>query len=140
MTTERMHNKKTKTSTHTSEPHVGIFWLVHGRLVIDATLLSAAEDYGDFKIHPRDHYSVWEAFKLSGTVLPEVPYEEFPRGRVMFNEKTGQFNLLADRCILRRRQIVVKIKKALHLPRDTSARTDSHYRCLKCLRESDELE
>ena len=36
-----------KTSTRTTEPRVGIFWLVDGEPLIDSTSLSEAEPYGD---------------------------------------------------------------------------------------------
>jgi hypothetical protein len=42
----RMSNKEQQ------EPHVGIFWLVKGKLIIDATPVSKAEPYGDHVGHP----------------------------------------------------------------------------------------
>jgi hypothetical protein len=42
-----------KTSPGMPEPHVGIFWLVDGKPLIDSTPLPEADDYRDFKTHPQ---------------------------------------------------------------------------------------
>jgi len=69
----------------------------------------------------------------NGTVPSETEYEELPRGRVMYNGKTCQFILLADRCILKRKTLVMQIKKEMGLPKNTEVGRDSHYRCFACL-------
>jgi hypothetical protein len=43
-----------------NEPHVGIFWLIDGKPIIDSTPLSESKDYGDFRTYPRSHIDVWE--------------------------------------------------------------------------------
>ena len=117
-----------------TEPRVGIFWLVDGKLLIDSTLLSAAEKYEDFRIHSGNHISVWEKFQQNGTAPRELEYEEAPRGRVMYNPKTRRFTLLADKCILKDKRIVSKIMSGMNLPsKNTDKGTDSHYRCFTCL-------
>lgn len=115
------------------EPLLGIFWLIDGKLVIDSGALSEGEPYDNNLTHPRGHVHVWEQWQRIGNVPADVPYEEPPRGRVTFNVKTSNFLLLADRCILRRKDIVKQIKDALHLPKNTEIGTDPHYRCSKCL-------
>jgi hypothetical protein len=117
------------------QPHVGIFWLVHGKLVIDSVLLSEAEPYGNHLTHPRSHIDVWEQWRLAGKVPAESEYEEFPRGRVMYNTKTQKCTLLADRCILGDKDVVSRLMSELHLPSEnTDKGTDAHYRCSACLR------
>jgi hypothetical protein len=53
----------------------------------------------------------------------------------MYNTKTRRFILLADRCILRDKGIIRKIKSDMGLPKDAKVDTDEHYRCFVCLRE-----
>ena len=120
---------KQTTTASKPEARVGIFWIVDGELLIDSTLLSEAEEYDDFRIHPRDHISVWETFQQNGTVPREVEYEESPRVRVMFDTRTNRFTLLADHCILKDKILVRKIMQAVHLPRNTELGADAHYRC-----------
>lgn len=114
-------------------PKVGIVYLVGGKLWIDATPLAEAGHLGDFAIHEHDHISYWAELVKSGSV-PNSEYEEYPRGRVAFDTKTGEFTLLADRCILGKKSLVRTILKRLNLPvRGTRVDTDTHYRCYRCL-------
>ena len=113
--------------------YVGIFWLVNGKLLLDSTLLSQAEPYGDHLTHPRGHDAVWEDFQRLGKVPADVGYDEPPHGRVMFDRTTESFTLLADKCILSRRDLLTKIKSELNLPRATKIGMDGHYRCFHCL-------
>jgi hypothetical protein len=117
------------------QPRVGIFWLLNGKLITDSMPLGEAEPYGDHLTHPRSHIDVWEQWRLGGKVPGESEYEEFPRGRVMYNTKTQRFTLLADRCILRDKEAVSRIMSELHLPVESTGKgTDAHYRCSACLR------
>ena len=63
----------------------------------------------------------------------ESEYEEFPRGRVMHHPKSGQYTILADKCILDRKDLITHIKDALQLPAKTKIGTDPYYRCFFCL-------
>jgi hypothetical protein len=124
-------HKKTKSGA--VEPEVGIFFLVGSKLFVERTSLLEAGTYADCKIHEGDHVQYWEKLLRAGAV-PESEYDEHPRGRVVFNVKTGQFVVYTDKCILGRKAIVATIKCELHLPKDTKTAPDSHYRCPKCLR------
>jgi len=127
-------NKKPRNSSaNVNEPRVGIFWLVDEKLVFDTTPVSQAEDYGALRIHAGNHLSVWERLREKNIVPVEMEYEEAPRGRVMYDTKNRRFSLLADRCILRRKELVSHIRKEMRLPKNTSTDTDHHYRCFQCL-------
>jgi hypothetical protein len=115
-------------------PKVGIFWLVKGRLLIDSTPAHEAEDYAHFKTHAVSHIDHWRVLQNVGTVPSDMEYEECPRGRVMYDQISGQFSVLADKCILKERILVRKIATALDLPtRKTKWGSDEHYRCSSCL-------
>jgi len=90
-------------------------YLVGGKLLIDATPLAQAGRYGDSAIHERGHILYWAELIRSGRV-PNSEYEEFPRGRVAYDIKAGEFMLLADKSTLRRKNIVGKILSRLHIP------------------------
>jgi hypothetical protein len=127
---------KMKRRAPRGEPHVGIFWLFRGKLVIDSTPFSEGEPYGDHLAFSRSHIDVWEQWRLGGKVPVESEYEEYPRGRIVFNTKTRRFSLLADRCILKDKSMVKKIMSAMTLPnKTTDTGTDAHYRCAACLQE-----
>jgi len=120
--------KKPKT-----EARLGIFWSVNGRLLIDSAPVSECERYGDHYNYPGSHIKVWEQWLRIGKAPAASEYEEFPRGRVIHDMKTKQFTLLADKCILNRKDLIAAIKKELRLPKQTSLGTDPHYRCSTCL-------
>jgi hypothetical protein len=118
----------------TPEPSVGIFWLLDGKLIIDATPLSNAEHYGTALTHPTSHIDFWTRLQRTGAVPAEVEYEEPPRGRVVFDGRERCFHLLADKCILGRRDVIGRIMDGLHLPPGkTTEGRDEHYRCFNCL-------
>jgi hypothetical protein len=121
------------------EPYLGIFWLVRDKLLFDSTPLSEAEVYGDHLTHPRSHIDVWAQLQKLGTAPRESEYEEHPRGRVMFHPSAEVYTILADRCILDRKDLIAEIKETLHLPKGTKTGSDPHYRCFKCIHgEGDE--
>ena len=119
-------------------PHVGIFWQVWNRtypaLITDSVPMDEAEAYGDFQTHGA-HAEYWEtiaamtpkAFKracLPGVILT-TEYDQWPRGRVVFNRETGRFTLYADPKL----QAPATIAAHFSLPADRfDVRSDTHYR------------
>jgi hypothetical protein len=103
-----------------TEARLGIFWLVDGKLLIDSAPLSECEQYGDHLNYPGSHIDVWEQWLRIGKVPAPSEYEEFPRGRVIYSTRTSTrtFTILADRCILQRKDLFATIKVDLHLPKD----------------------
>jgi len=92
-----------------------------------------AEPYGTALTHPSGHIDHWERLQRTGAVPADVEYEEEPRGRVVFDGREQRFHLMADKCILGRRDVVAGIMEVMHLPDDTAVSTDEHYRCRHCL-------
>jgi hypothetical protein len=119
---------------HKPEPRVGIFWLHADQLIFDSTPLSRAERYGNSLTHATGHVDYWSVLQQGGLVPYDLEYDQPPRGRVAFDTREQRFFLRADRCILRKRQVVRRIMIALHLPPDlTATGRDDHYRCTVCL-------
>ncbi|WP_271594350.1 hypothetical protein [Bradyrhizobium sp. CCBAU 65884] len=122
---------------------VGIFWGIpkpdHSwTILIDSTSLSEAEAYGDFLTHPRGHYEVWSQWQqrraapLAGqSILQAITYheyEDFPRGRIVHEIKTGRFIIYADRR-LQQAPVMASIAEKFGLtPGTYSVRSDAHYR------------
>jgi hypothetical protein len=125
-TAGKKHDAKT-------EARLGVFWLVDGKLLIESAPLSECEQYGDHLNCPGSHIRVWERWQEFSKVPAETEYEEYARGRAMYSPSTNTFTLLADRCILKCKELIAKIKEELRLPKQTTLGTDSHYRCFHCL-------
>jgi hypothetical protein len=133
MAGEKVEKERGDLSDRAATAQVGIVYLVGDKLFIDSMSVAQAGTCGDCLFHERDHYQYWAQLVSSGDA-PDAEYEEHPRGRVSYNEKTGKYTLLADRCILGRKSLVSKILSGMNLPpKDTETGTDSHYRCFRCL-------
>jgi hypothetical protein len=125
--------QKRRTSKPKAEPRVGIFWLLRNQLVIDSVPLSQAERYDERLTFPASHIDVWKRLQEEGRAPIESEYDEPPRGRVIFEPSSREFLILADACILARKQIMNEIVGCLHLPQQVKLDSDSHYRCWRCL-------
>jgi hypothetical protein len=125
--------KKGKTAKPATEPRLGIFWLVNGKLLIESAPLSECEKYGEHLNFPGSHIEVWEKWKHAGKAPADTEYEEYGRGRVLCDKQGTKFALLADTHILSQKRLIATIKAELHLPKQTSLGTDPHYRCFQCL-------
>jgi hypothetical protein len=105
-----------------------------GKLILDTTPVSQAEPYGDALTHGTGHDDYWTKLQQQRLVPDTVEYLEIPRGRVGFYKRDEKFWLRADRCILKRKDIVRRIKAAMNLPENVVMETDDHYCCAVCLK------
>jgi hypothetical protein len=122
------------------EPRLGICWLLQGKLLFDSLPLSESAQYHKYRIYPGSHIAVWEEWQRLGKAPTESEYEEFPRARLTYDTSTKIFTLLADQCILQRKDVIATIREEFHLPKRITLGTDSHYRCFHCLYGSVEKE
>ena len=119
---------------------VGIFWRVDGVLVVDRSTLDEAEPYGDCLTHAAGHYERWQEWQALGVArlaalgfpgrIVSTEYDQWPRGRIVYQTATQCFVLYADRR-LQRPIIIEALKNAFGL-NDAKVkvivRSDSHYR------------
>jgi hypothetical protein len=128
------------TSLSPNAPQVGIFWCVLDRagvrhLLVEQCALSSAEEYGDCMTFGPGHYEVWQRWQRTGTptrsLTPVVrghEYEEWPRGRVVFDRKADRYFLYCDR-LIRNAGLVPELISLFRLSLDrVTVRGDSHYR------------
>jgi hypothetical protein len=121
-------------------PRVGIFWCVLDtsgvrHLLADHCALHAAEPYGDCLTFGPGHYEVWQRWQRArAPITPLTPlirsheYEEWPRGRVVFDRKADRFFLYADRRI-QNADLLPALRALFCLPAHrVIVRADAHYR------------
>ncbi len=95
------------TGNRPREGYVGPYWLVQDGsgsvlLIAHRCALADAEKYGDFLTSPHGHYDLWEGWRTGrppdglAAIVREAEYEEWPRGRVVFNFVRGQFVVYGD--------------------------------------------
>jgi hypothetical protein len=121
-----------RNSSRAAQPQVGIVFMVGDKLFIESTPIDEADVYGDFLVHSIGHDAYWERLRQAGAVTGE--YDDWPRGRVAYDTRTGEFTLLADRCILLREDLASEILSEMYLPAGSMRDTDEHYRCPACMR------
>jgi hypothetical protein len=120
-------------------PHVGIFWVVQttggkARLRTAGCPLEQAEPYGDCLTYGPGHYETWEHWRRNRTVdhalraiVRSYEYEDWPRGRIVFDRARNLFVIYADRKLLAPATIA-RINSQFHLPAArTEVQTDLHY-------------
>ncbi|MFH5927477.1 hypothetical protein [Roseomonas xinghualingensis] len=133
--------------TTRTEPQVGIFWLAQdGRgpcsILTRGCTLPEAEEYGDCLTFAEGHYETWEVWRDGNLslepasqhlrrVITKAEYEEWPRGRVVYERPTDLFVVYADRQAFPHRAL---IEARFSLPAGrTAMRTDLHYRSTRRL-------
>jgi hypothetical protein len=120
-------------------PQLGIFWVVQttdgGAMLLAAGCpLDQAEPYGDCLTYGLGHYETWAHWRRDKAVDPALraivrsyEYEDWPRGRIVFDRSRDQFILYADRKLLTP-AMIARIKKQFHLPTErTEVQSDFHY-------------
>ncbi len=126
------------TALSPTSPSVGIFWRVAGSLIVDRSTLDEAEPYGDCITHARGHYECWQEWQALGgtglatkgypTKIASTEYDEWPRGRVVYEIPANRFVLYADRQ-LQRPDIVAALKTIFGIATaDVVIKSDLHYR------------
>jgi hypothetical protein len=121
-----------------TQPAVGIFWRVSGVLVIDRSTLDNAEPYGECITHATGHYERWQEWQaLSGGSraaagypdrIGSTEYDQWPRGRIVYETPSRRFVVYADRR-LQQPAVIDALKTAFGLNgAEVIVRSDSHYR------------
>jgi hypothetical protein len=126
------------------EPRIGIFWMIATKtglqLLTASCAVSKAEPYGDCLTFGPGQYQVWQSWRrtrnLPAAARPIVrtyEYEDWPRGRIVFDCAKDRFMLYADRKLIAA-EIINRICDCFHLPKErTSIETDSHYRSTEAI-------
>lgn len=105
-------------------PRIGIFWVLDsGKLIIEAIQWDKADSISGNYVSHADHYNYWET-----TMRPDLDqeYTDYPRGRIVYNLKTGKAKIMAGKAILQNKTLIAKIAKAFAL-KAYILRKDEHY-------------
>lgn len=113
---------------------------MNGVLVIDRSTLDEAEPYGECITHAAGHYERWQEWQTLGGArlatlgypdrIASTEYDQWPRGRIVYETPTRHFVIYADRR-LQNPDITDALKTAFGLTENeliVRIRSDSHYR------------
>jgi hypothetical protein len=119
-------------------PHLGIFWVVQtsndeARLLAAGCPLDQAESYGDCLTYGPGHYDTWARWRRCRTdpalraLVRSYEYEDWPRGRIVFDRSRDLFIIYADRKLLTP-AMIARIETQFHLREErTEVTSDFHY-------------
>jgi hypothetical protein len=123
-----------------SAPRLGIFWVARGRsggarLIAAGCALEHGERYGNCLTYGPGHYETWRKWRRERAIDSELrvivrtsEYEDWPRGRIIFDRARDRFVLYADRRLMGA-ETIVRIRERFGLPVErTLVEADSHYR------------
>ena len=113
-------------------------WRVANVLVVDGSTLGEAETYGDCITHAAGHYECWQEWQALGArrlasmgypvCIVSTEYDEWPRGRIVYETPARRFVIYADRR-LQGSDTIDAIKVAFGLGDATViVKSDLHYR------------
>ena len=121
-------------------PQVGIFWVVQTpeaepRLLAAGCPLDQGEPYGDCLTYGPGHYETWARWRRDRTVDPALralvrsyEYEDWPRGRIVFDQSRDLFTIYADRK-LPTPATIARLETQFQLPEErTEIQSDLHYK------------
>ena len=124
--------------TEDASPLIGVFWIISAadgaRLLAASCKWDEAEPYGDCLTFGLGHYEVWQGWRRSReldaaarAVVRAHEYEDWPRGRIVFDRAQDRFILYCDRKLMRPKTIE-EIQQRFQLPADrTAVEADFHY-------------
>lgn len=109
-------------------PKVSCFWIINGKFYGNKLALNQAYVNGDYVISNKTHYALWFALQNKYHSLKNKDYKYFPRGRVKYNIKIQQAEVLCDEKIINNQNIKDKIMKKLGLLPTTIFKIDEQYK------------
>ena len=124
---------------------VGPFWVVEERggavLLAVPVKLAQAAAYGDMLTTDTGHYEYWSELARRGAAalraagLPAAPvwseYEEWPRGRVLYDRIAQRFTIRADRKLHRPAFVQLIAGRFGFAAADALVLPDDHYRSVR---------
>ncbi len=124
---------------------VGLFWLVEDRgravLIAHAVPLEQAVPYGDMVTVDTGHFEYWSelarrgarALREAGTPTAPVwsEYEEWPRGRVLYDRTARRFVIRADRQLHRSAFVRLIADQFRIAATNAVILSDDHYRSVR---------
>lgn len=121
------------------ESKVGAFYVIKGKVYSDATPVRDGDtgSTANFVDGYLSHYDLWYnviAPKL-GLSTRDYEYDDFPRGRVVFDKGANKYRILADKKILNDSSILRDVTSEFSLKSGAwTTMTDSHYQSIRGVR------
>lgn len=116
-------------------PNVGIYFVVKGHILSESAVLEHAEPYGEV-LQYGGHNDFHEALHPQSPIerlFKSMPYDYFPRGRVVHFPNRKIFRIYFDSCLSE--TDIQKVIETFGLGQQSvEIERDEHYQCAKCNR------
>jgi len=116
-------------------PMIGIYFVVKGHVLHDSVVLEQAEPYGE-ALQYGGHNDYHEDLRPQSPIerlFKSMPYDYFPRGRVVYFPIRNTFRVYFDRCLSEAE--IQKVIEAFALSSvSIELERDEHYKCAQCNR------
>jgi len=113
-------------------PHVGVIYVFSDEdIFIYKEPVEFAVEQGRFLTSSADHRSLWNALQYTVPNFKDLPYDYYPRGRVLYDN--DMFYIHLDPCIYKNKNVITKIVSDLYLqPGKYKVVKDMSYTCRSC--------
>jgi hypothetical protein len=106
---------------------IGIFWWFAGRLLASVCRVEEGDAAGGTVDSKFAHVETWPVLQKCHPELRAMEYEDVPRGRVVYLQRSKRFRVLMDK-VLFKSHIKVEILEKFGLPKSrTKFLKDQHY-------------
>lgn len=120
--TEEIRNTIWEYHKYFYHQYVGTFFYIGGKLKGLKTDLSSGNIKADFIDSPVSHF---DYFSFLGI---DDDYGHYPRGRVIYNNRTNEFYLCIDKDYKKNKKVIEEVMKVFNLcSYNTIVKTDEHY-------------
>jgi hypothetical protein len=108
---------------------LAVFWYINGNFYGAENTLKgdSVDSFGDFLQLDVDHFQIWPKYRRLAGLDRNVEYDEYPRGRIMFNSKIHKFVVIGTASLTMNPDLQDKILSYYGLPNTTIFETDEHY-------------
>lgn len=107
------------------------FWFFKDNFYGEERVLGENNDvvqYGDYMQVDKDHYAIWDKYRVRMGLPSRFNYDAVPRGRVLFHVPTHRFIVVGSKAITEDKYVQEKLIKYFGLSRNVEFRHDEHYR------------
>ena len=105
---------------------LAVFWYIDDKFVGPCDILDSedVENYGGMLELPYDHSTIWDDYNPKSG---DIEYDEFPRGRVVYNAKIRKFIVITSNSLSEDSSFQNAVRREYSLPITTIFKNDEHY-------------
>ena len=114
---DKMEVLRKRNLQYLDEARLATFWYIDGELQGWDTAINEGEDCGDGYVNAPDaHCDIWDIVRDEINIPMKLPYDYYPRGRIVYNKFARVFTVYADPVLMKNEEFKTKIINTYRLP------------------------